>query len=449
MAENKDKDKNKKAEPATNSANNNTPSQDSITQKADKINTKQGIFDRRAVLEAWRKTIPISVLKEKKEPPILGDIIIERAINVLVSGSGSGKSLLAASIAINIAKRNPDMIVFYLDYDNPDWLPNARGIPDAIIDNNIDNLFYILRGVYTENISNLLKEFNLSEFENEIKKQPAVGWLKLIYKMFGDGKVVVIFDALQRFHDYNNREQLEAFYNEMGVLRTKGYTFLVVHHLNKANDYKGLGIIKDDADAFFKLKSVVRNNDGEITEQVIEEEKGRLRATIKTIRYIDMLEYEYVNDVEFTNSEKLVLNVAISQLKKHDKVTQSSLVKEITSKVIVGEKKTRKILDRFDGSLFIVERGDKNAKIFKLNYDSDILKFFEKPQYTEVKKNLLDYTIALIQSGEELTTPIEFELAGKMIKYDSLNTIRNNILSMKHEEAEEVLEILSERYHDG
>lgn len=444
MMESKDKDKNKKAEPATNSANSNTPSQDSITQKADKINTP----DRNAVLEALRKAIPVQVLKEKKEPNVLGGIIIERAINVLVSSSGSGKSLLAASIAINIARSDPEAVVFYLDYDNPDWLPNARGISDILIDNDLKNMFYIVRGVYTENISKLLQEFNLSEFENEIKKRPAVGWLKLIYKLLGDGKVVIVFDALQRFHDYNNRDQLEAFYNEMGILRTKGYTFLVVHHLNKANDYKGLGIIKDDADAFFRVKSVNKDSDGEILEHVIEEEKGRLRSTTITIKYTDLLEYKCVNDVEFTNSEKLALSVAISRLKKHGKMIQSELVKEITNKVAVGEKKTRKILDKFDNSLFIVERGDKNSKVFSLKHDSDILKLFEGDKYTGVKKALKDTVDAMVTMGEELTMPIELTIAGKIIRYDTLNAIKNNILSMKAEEAEEVLEILSERYQD-
>jgi len=81
-----------------------------------------------------------------------------------------------------------------------------------------------------------------------------------------------------------------------------------------------------------------------------------------------------------------------------------------------------------------------------LNETSKVLKFFEQDKYTDAKKALLDAVIALQQAGEELTTPIIYNQGGKTIEYMALQGIRSNILRMSSQEAQEILEILSERY---
>lgn len=414
-----------------------------IPKNTDEVNVNQG----------WRKIARLSktVIETVEEPTIHFGWLVERGVNFIVAKAGEGKSHLCLSAAVRLARENPEMAVFYIDLDNPDWVAKTRGLTEVLKD-DIDNLVYIVRNeVILKEVAKLFEETGIYEqFKREYENNKLTAWIHAIKSTVENEKVLIVFDSLQRFIDYNDYRQVADSFEVMEKLKSKGFTFLVIHHKNKTGEQKGLQLLNDNADQFIYIKDVKKNENNEIIEQTLELDKARAgNSSIVHIKYTDILTFTTFKDVEYTKDETLTLQVAISALKRQDKLNQTELVNIITSKISVGDKKVRRILNKFTGNLFDVEIGARGAKFYSLIPDSKVLKFFEEGKYTGTKKALLDYVIALIEVGEELATPIEFELAGKTIKYDSLNAIRNNILSMKHEEAEEVLEILSERYHDG
>ena len=438
----------KKTEPPTAEGSALSVSNNNITQNNEKGKEKS---------VNWRVHLTSQELKNifdeyVKEPVVHFGFLVEQGVNFVVAKAGEGKSYLCMSAAIWMAKENPDMLVFYIDLDNPDWVAKVRGIPEILSDNNIDNLKYIVRNsVILKEVKTIFESAGVYErFKQEYEKNKLTAWIHAIRSTtMEEKKVLIVFDSLQRFVDYNDYGQVSAAFNEMEKLKDKGFTFLVIHHKNKAGEQKGLQLLNDNADQFIYVKDVKKNEDNEIIEQTLELDKARAgNNSIVHIKYTDLLSFTTMNDVEYTKDETLVLQVAISALKKQDKINQSDLVSVITNKIAIGDKKVRRILNKFIGRLFEVEIGQRGSKLYSLKPNSEVLKFFEENKYTGVKKALLDTVDAMIVAGEELTMPIELTIAGKIIRYDTLNAIKNNILSMKAEEAEEVLEILSERYQD-
>ena len=385
-----------------------------------------------------------------KEPTVHFGFLVEQGVNFIVAKAGEGKSYLCMSAAIQMAKENPDMLAFYIDLDNPDWVAKVRGIPEILAEGMLDNMKYIVRNsAILEKVRAVFEGAGAYEqFKQEYEKNKMTAWIHAIRATTKEEKkVMIVFDSLQRFIDYNDYGQVSAAFNEMERLKDKGYTFLVIHHKNKSGEQKGLQLLNDNADQFIYIKNVKKNDDNEIVEQTLDLDKARAgNNSVVHIKYTDLLSFTTMNDVEYTKDETLVLQVAISALKRQDKLSQSDLVNAITSKIAIGDKKIRRILNKFIGQLFEVETGARGAKLYSLKQNSKVLAFFEEGKYTGVKKNLLDTCIALQQAGEELSDPIRIDISGKTIQYDTLNAIRNNILSMKVEEAEEVLEILSVRY---
>ena len=437
----------KKTEPPIPEGSALSVSDNNIAQDPGKINVN------------WRVHLTSQELKSifdehVKEPTVHFGFLVEQGVNFIVAKAGEGKSYLCMSAAIQIAKENPDMLVFYIDLDNPDWVAKVRGIPEILAEGSLDNMKYIVRNSsILERVKAVFESAGVyKQFKQEYEKNKMVAWIHAIRATTKEEKkVMIVFDSLQRFIDYNDYGQVSAAFNEMEKLKDKGYTFLIIHHKNKAGEQKGLQLLNDNADQFIYIKDVKKNNDNEIIEQTLELDKARAgNKNIVNIKYIDLLTFTTMNDdIDYSKDEKLVLGFAISVLKKELQLKQNELIARIMERVAVGEKKTRRILNKFENRLFNVEKGEKRSKLYSLKIDSDILRFFEEGKYTGTKKALLDTVDAMIVAGEELTMPIEFEIGGKRVVYNSLNAIRNNILGMKHDEAEEVLQILSERYHEG
>jgi len=435
------------AEPPTHENSANRPN--SIIGE----NYTEGNGKRQKGLELWRKHINLTEIFEKiQEPTIHYGFLVENAVNLIIANAGEGKSYLSLSVAIDLAKKDEDMAVFYIDMDNPDWVAKVRGIQEILESNQLDNFVYIVRNEDIQKaFKTILEEAGvLGEFEKEYMTNKAVAWIYAIKKTVKKEKVLIVFDSLQRFIDYNDYKQVSDMYTEMERLKQKGFTFLIIHHKNKEGRQKGLQLLVDNCDQYITVDNVLKNDDNEITEQTLILDKARAgNKSVVNVKYIDLLTFAVMADEnELTKDEKLVLNIAVSTLKKQEKLQQNELIQAIIGKVSVGEKKTRKILNRFEDKLFVVEKGERRTKIYSLNQNSELLKFFEEGRYTGTKKALLDTVIALQGTGEELTQEIELEIAGKKVVYKSLDAIRNNILKMSNEEADEILEILAERYQD-
>lgn len=378
---------------------------------------------------------------ELENPAVFDGWVVEGGINVLYSDAGKGKSYLMTSLCLKIAKQNSDVKVFYIDLDNPIVLPKARHLPEVVRNLNISNFYYI-NSLFFDDIEKEIEKrgLNYKNIKNKIVK---------LVKLIDDTvncKVVVVFDSLQNFVNTNEINDVDVALDFMKK-HTDKFTYMLIHHINKIGQYKGLTTIRDKADSFYTIKDIDKDISGYIRTQVIKADKRRfLTEETITYRYSDLFDYELM-DFMISKDDEIVLRVAVSQL-QGNKMKQKDLVNVISSKVNIGKNKIFATLKKFEGRLFDVEIGIRNARYYTLNSKSEILSFLKK-DISPVKQNLLDLVKTLEIAYGELSSPIHFELNGKLIEYKTFSSIRNNILSMKHDEAEEVLEILSERYYNS
>lgn len=377
---------------------------------------------------------------ELENPNVFDGWVVEGGINVLFSDAGKGKSYLATSLCLKIAKQNSNVKVFYIDLDNPVVLPKARHLPEVVRNLNINNFYYI-NSLFFDDIEKEIEKrgLNYKNITNKIIK-----FVKLIDDTT-NCKVIVVFDSLQNFINTNEIKDVDTALDFM-KRHTDKFTYILIHHINKIGQFKGLTTIRDKADSFYTIDNVDKDIGGYIQSQVIKADKRRfLTEETVTYRYTDLFSYELI-DFSISKEDEIVLRVAVSQL-MNNKMKQKDLVNAISSKVNVGRNKIFATLKNFEGRLFNVAIGVKNTRYYSINDKSEILSFLKK-DINPVKQNLLDLVKTLEIAYGELSSPISFELHGKLIEYKTFSSIKNNIFSMKQDEAEEVLEILSERYQD-
>ena len=376
-----------------------------------------------------------------EEPTIFDGWVVEGGINILYSDAGKGKSYLLTSLCLKIAKQHKDINVFYIDLDNPVVLPKARNLPAIVRNLGITNFYYI-NSLFFEDIDKELKKRNMNYKDT---KNKLIKFTKLLLDTV-PGKVVVVFDSLQNFVNTNEIKEVDTALDFMKQ-HTDKFTYLFIHHINKIGQFKGLTTIRDKADSFYSIGNVEKEVNGYIQSQIIKADKRRfLTEETITYRYTDIFMYELI-DFSVSREDEIVLRIAVNALRA-GKQKQKDLIDIISDKVNIGRNKIFATLKEFEGRLFSVEIGMKNTRFYTLNEKSEILNILKK-DLSPAKQALFDTIKTLEIAYGELSDPIELEIGGKKVVYNSFSAIHNNILSMKTDEAEELLEVLSERYHEG
>ncbi len=388
-----------------------------------------------------RNILSWQVLREIKRPRLLDNWMLEGGVNYIVGEAGEGKSYLAASIALKIAQYD-DFEVFYIDMDNDESLPKSRGLVDIVIDKNLEDKITYINTAYLDAMRDELSEIGVryDNLRNDIMR-----YAQLIYDLtrFDNKKVFIVFDSLQNLvNNINDTEEITQTMNFLHKLSSSGFTFLILHHMNKAGLYKGLSLIRDRSSSFYCLdsKNTVRDKNGAIKSLVIKAQKKRyFTSQSLTYAFKDSFEYDLIG-FGITKQEAAILRIAIKELTYRD-MTQGELIDSITNKLRIGRNKIFTILCSFEGHIYNVTRSLKNAKIYKLNKDSEIVKYLIQSPLEGAKRKLFDTVVAAIEAGEELK-PVE--VGGKV--YKTYEAIKNDIYKMNDKEAERVLQALGLEY---
>ncbi len=394
------------------------------------MSKNNGNSNQSIIQDFWKTYDWIEKLKNVPEPRIYNGWIVEGGQNVIFTEAGAGKSVLAFANAWDIYKKEGIPFV-YVDIDNPIVLPKARGLIDYI--DGTENIY--INQAHLEDIINseLARELKINRYKNI-----GIRLLKFLDATI-DYKAIVVLDSLQKFVDTNELAEVRPFFELLDKLTHK-FTFIIIHHTNKENRYKGLSFIRDTVDSMYYIKSTDKNEKGYIKKHTIVADKQRfLTETEITFKY-DLFDIEEVLfGVGLTKEEEIILRTAVSIIRKSDTdLIQSELVKAIKEKVSIGEKKIRRTLQDFvEKGLFILQTGGlTNKHIYKVNEESPYLSLLFDNDLSEVKKELLN----TVKELEELPEEIEIrDDTGSIRIYQAPEAIKNNIWKMKDEEAREIL----------
>ncbi len=382
----------------------------------------------------WKNYNWIEKLKNVPEPRIFNGWIVEGGQNVIFTEAGAGKSVLAFANVWDIYKKEGIPFV-YVDIDNPIVLPKARGLVDYI--EGTENIY--LNQAHLEDIFNseLAKELKINRYKNI-----GIRLLKFLDATI-DYKAIVVLDSLQKFVDTNELSEVRPFFELLDKLTHK-FTFIIIHHTNKEQKYKGLSFIRDTVDSMYYIKNTDKDERGYIKKHSIVVDKQRfLTETEITFKY-DLFDIEEIFfGVGLTKEEEIVLRTAVSTIRKSDTdLTQSELVKAIKDKVSIGEKKIRNILKTFveKGLLILQTGGLTNKNIYKVNEDSPYLSLLFESDLSEIKKELL----SALNEIEELEGEITVEDGkGGSIIFKTKQAIKSYIWKMTDEQAEQILQAIT------
>jgi hypothetical protein len=177
-------------------------------------------------------------------------ILPERAVSLLHSKGGLGKTWLSLGLANAVAEGLPFLglqtsrrPVFYFDFENPLPLLIARA---RILD---------------------VRAVNFWHLSAEIPPPKIDGPDFALFKQIPSGSLV-IFDTLRAAHDgdENSSQDMALVMGRLKELREHGLDILLIHHAVKADErtYKGSTAISDLADHVLSLHRVRRGNFQEI-----------------------------------------------------------------------------------------------------------------------------------------------------------------------------------------
>jgi len=389
----------------------------------------------------WQSYDYLGKLKSVPEPSIYNGWIVEGGKNIIYGSGGVGKSILAFTNALEILKKHEDFIVFYLDYDNPISLPKARGLLD-VLEEYKGQFIYInqshLNDILNSSISSKLQ---LKKIRNKLKQI-----LMFIYHtVSSDKKVLVIVDSLQRFVDINEQGEISTAFEYMDKT---GFTYIILHHQNKLNQFKGLTYIRDSVDSFYEVKSIERNNNGSISLHSIVADKRRFLTEQEITFKYDFLEIkEILYGASIEKEEAVILRTAVSILRKEsDLLNQSKLVNKVKEKLgNIGVKKIRFVIKSYiDKGLFIERTGVNNAKFYEVNENSHYLSILFDNNLSETKKEILSLIDELQKMHIDLDKTMEVkDKSGTFKTYKKLETIKKDIYRINEDMAKDILDKLN------
>ena len=196
-------------------------------------------------------------------------LLPEGSITLLCGDAGIGKSYISLYLSILMAE-GKDFLgsamkrknVLFVDLESSLPLLNTRIQSIGI---KSENIFF-----YTEGLNFLLKE-DIAELKNEILATEA-----------GFCVIDSLMDIIPGINENDSGAMNQIFSALRSLVKQTGCSFLIIHHVNKANgDYRGSSAIKGAIDALYTLKSVKERSTYKILE--IEPTKTRY-TTIHPIR---------------------------------------------------------------------------------------------------------------------------------------------------------------------
>ncbi len=304
--------------------------------------------------------------------------VLEGGINALFGKPRTGKSYLLTSLCLRIAKNNPDVMVFYLDWNNPITQPKVTKLPTVLINLKIDNFFF-LSPVFNNKINEMFKEYDIDSKPNR-----AVRLLNLINKTVHEEKIVIVFDTLVDFmkNYYLTQGGFKEIKKTIQYMKeyTNRITYILPFHFDRWTERysKKRFEFRNLLDVIYEVSSV-NKKDGHLILQSIKCDKypcvDKSRIDYHYVGYYDyrMVDFRLDNEIK-----KRVVFHAIEILRKSDApYLQEQLAISVAKRVNVGIKKTRYILKEFANDLFNVQHGKRNALYYSLNKNSQVLKYFK------------------------------------------------------------------------
>ena len=171
-------------------------------------------------------------------------LIPEGSITLLCGDAGIGKSYISLYLSILMAdgseflgSKTKKKNVLFADLESSLPLLNTRIQSIGI---KSENIFF-----YTESLNFLMKE-DISELKNEILATEA-----------GFCVIDSLMDVIPGINENDSGAMNQIFSALRSLVKQTGCSFLIIHHVNKANgDYRGSSAIKGAIDALYTLKSV-------------------------------------------------------------------------------------------------------------------------------------------------------------------------------------------------
>jgi len=181
-------------------------------------------------------------------------LIPEGSITLLCGDAGIGKSYISLFLGSVIAEgsdflgsKMKQKNVLFVDLESSLPLLNTRIQSIGI---KSENIFF-----YTESLNFLMKE-DISELKNEI-----------LYREAGFCVIDSLMDIIPGVNENDSGAMNQIFSALRSLVKQTGCSFLIIHHVNKANgDYRGSSAIKGAIDALYTLKSVKEKSSYKILE---------------------------------------------------------------------------------------------------------------------------------------------------------------------------------------
>jgi len=181
-------------------------------------------------------------------------LIPEGSIALLCGDAGIGKSYISLFLGFIISEgmdflgsKTKKKNVLFVDLESSLPLLNTR---IQSINIKSENIFF-----YTESLNFLMKE-DIAELKNEI-----------LYREAGFCVIDSLMDIIPGVNENDSGAMNQIFSALRSLVKQTGCSFLIIHHVNKANgDYRGSSAIKGAIDALYTLKSVKEKSSYKILE---------------------------------------------------------------------------------------------------------------------------------------------------------------------------------------
>jgi len=255
-------------------------------------------------------------------------LIPEGSITLLCGDAGIGKSYISLFLGILMADgseflgaKMKQKNVLFVDLESSLSLLNTRIQSIGI---KSENIFF-----YTEPLNFLMKE-DIAELKNEI-----------LYRDAGFCVIDSLMDVIPGINENDSGAMNQIFSALRSLVKQTGCSFLIIHHVNKANgDYRGSSAIKGAIDALYTLKSVKERSNYKILE--IEPTKTRY-TTIHPIKLKIEWEKEKFYLFSYSEAEENMDNAIeaeekysdiMSILMEHQALVAEDIIQKIKEKSI-------------------------------------------------------------------------------------------------------------------
>jgi archaellum biogenesis ATPase FlaH len=364
-------------------------------------------------------------LEQVEEKELIFHHIVPRGINLFVADGGTGKTLLAYRYMPKFLELGYSCV--YFDFDNPIDLPKSRGLLSKVKEmGKKDEFVYFTYNSYQRWIDKYSKnKYSLRRFFE---------WA--LDRLIEGKKYVVFVDSLQNVIPNVSDDALTyaLFKLFRKYVQKIDITFIVLHHISKTAGWsKGSTNIVNMSDVSYRLKSFKENK--VVTSFVLIQEKARyLTPEEVTIKLKDDYEIEIVEYAIEDELTKMILRSLVSILRKEGKLNQSRIY-DLMKEKNFSRRQVEPILKEYtEKGLFHLERGEKNARYYSVNEESEYVGILFDVELSEVKKELL-------KELEDIETfpPIRIEREKeKSVEYRTAVALRKDIYKLSDEEAKSV-----------